>query len=84
MGPASAAKTFTMQKNIYIATVQIAVVADSVAEACDAISECLSENLQRVGAIVDWSYLSDGKGEYVQPVDKGAIEMPIEEGELFK
>ena len=72
-----------MKKNIYIATVQIAVEADSDDEACDSISACLSENLLYSGAIVDWAYLSDGKGGYIEPEYKGEIEEPIEEGELF-
>lgn len=48
---------------VYIAKVLIAFEADSVAEACDAVSAMLSENLQHgSGALLDWSYHADHDG----------------------
>jgi hypothetical protein len=43
---------------VFHATVHIILPADVVDEgmACDAISACLSENLQVSGAILDWGY----------------------------
>lgn len=40
----------------FIAQVHIVIEADSYAEACDAISAALTENLQYGGAILDWAY----------------------------
>lgn len=76
------------KKNVFIATVKIAVFADDQSYACDSISACLSENLMGPGplgsgAIIDWTYLPDLRGGYVSPEDKGLISLPIEEGELF-
>jgi hypothetical protein len=50
----------------YIATVQIVLPYDvtSEAEACDAVSGCLSENLLMSGAILDWSYLPMTEGAF--------------------
>lgn len=53
-------------KTKYVAKVQILIEADSEAEACDSISECLSGNLKYNGAILDWSYLPDS---YEAPVE---------------
>jgi hypothetical protein len=72
------------RRQVFVATVQIAVFAKEHAEACDAVSECLTNNLQYNGAIIDWAYLPDGDGGYKAPEDRGMIEVPIEEGELFR
>ncbi len=72
-----------MQKKIFLATVQIAFEADNEAEACDAVSGMLSENLKAVGALVDWQYMPFN-GTYHQPVELGVVDIDtIEEGELF-
>lgn len=71
------------KENVFVATVRIAVKADNNAEACDAISECLTNNLQYHGAIIDWAYLPDNNGGYAEPEDKGEVELPVEEGALF-
>jgi hypothetical protein len=71
-----------MKKNIFIATVRVAIEAEDNATACDSISECLTGNLQRSGAIIDWAYTSDGHFGYTEPIDKGLLEIP-EDGELF-
>ena len=42
----------------YIAIVKLLIPADSEAEACDAISAMLSENLQQSNAIIDWAYVN--------------------------
>lgn len=47
---------------VYIAKVLIAFEADSAAEACDAVSAMLSENLQQGGGLLDWSYHADYDG----------------------
>lgn len=56
---------------VYIAKVLIAFEADEAAEACDAVSAMLSENLQHgSGAILDWSYHADydgGSYSYTHP-----------------
>ena len=72
-----------MKKNIFIATVRIAVEAEDSATACDAISECLTGNLKRAGAIIDWSYLFDGHAGYTEPKDIGLVDVPVN-GELFE
>jgi hypothetical protein len=55
-----------MARQIYIATVQLGIAADSEAEACDAVSETLSlEDM----AIFDWAYLRLG-GQVLTPVMK--------------
>lgn len=45
----------------YISRLYIVVEADSEAEACDAMSACLSETLKYDGHIVEWGYTSDGE-----------------------
>ena len=50
----------------YIASVLIVVDADEAAEAADAFSGALSENLKYGGAIVEWSYAAEN-GRYIHP-----------------
>lgn len=71
-----------MKKKIFIATVQIAVEASEVAEAQDAMSECLTHNLMQANAIVDWQYLSIA-GVILEPVEVGEFTVPVEEFEVF-
>lgn len=51
----------------YISRLFIVVEAKNEAEACDAMSACLSENLKYGGHIVDWSYATS------DPVDAGSV-----------
>lgn len=68
-------------KKYFIATVQIAVLAEDDSEACDAISECLTNNLQYAGAILDWRY---SPMDTNNPKPSGEIdEATYEEGEAF-
>jgi len=43
----------------YIAKILVVVEADSVAEACDAMSGAMSETLHTSGMITDWAYPYD-------------------------
>lgn len=40
----------------YIARINIVVEADRAAEACDAVSAAMSENLMASGALIEWAY----------------------------
>lgn len=72
-----------MTQNVFIATVQIAVFAESEPEACDAMTECLTNNLKYNAAIIDWQYKSENS-VYILPQSIGEIESDeFEEGELF-
>jgi hypothetical protein len=62
---------------VFVATVHI-VLPPSIteeAEACDAISEMLSHNLQFGGHILDWAHRQDAAGEHPLPEE---IEVPDE------
>lgn len=48
-------------KKFYVATVRLAVIADSDVEAEDAVSAMLTGNLQQSGALLDWAYTEDKK-----------------------
>lgn len=63
----------------YIATVQLLLPGDmeSTAEACDAASAALSENLMLSGAILDWSYLPLPDGVRA-PFDEGRCADPVQ------
>jgi hypothetical protein len=64
----------------FIATVQLVLPYDvtSEAEACDAVSGALSENLMATsGAILDWSYLPMTEGAYGTAMP-GAFLSPVE------
>lgn len=56
----------------FTANVLIEVEADHEAEACDAISACLTEVLMGAGAIVDWHYVKVGD-KFIGP-QPGAVE----------
>lgn len=66
----------------FIATVQIAVYAESEDAACDAVSECLSTNLKLNGGIIDWQYIPP---LYTYPQYAGTIPEGVipDEGEAF-
>lgn len=75
-------------RNVFVATIQVAIIAGSHSEACDCMAAIFSENLMGTGpigsgVIIDWAYLPNGEGGYNSPVDKGEVQFPIEEGELF-
>ena len=68
------------KKNIYVATIKIALTAECEDEAFDSISASLSENLKEHGAIIDWGYTEPANpfenfGEYK--------EEEYEEGQAF-
>jgi hypothetical protein len=71
-----------MKKNIFIATIRIAIEAEDMDTACDTLTTGLTENLVHTGGIVDWAYTQDGHWGYTKPIDKGLLEIP-EDGELF-
>ena len=64
-----------MAKEIYVATIQVALDAGSAAEACDALSEGLPD------IVLDWQYLPLG-GVYLSPVYK-LVNKPYREGDAF-
>lgn len=68
-----------MKTPVYIATVQIAVKADNEAEACDAMTECLTNNLKYHGAILDWRHVNPHSPALAGTFDTDALE----EGEIF-
>jgi hypothetical protein len=47
---------------VYIARVNIAFEADSVGQACDAVSAMLTHKLQSEEAILDWGYHAEFDG----------------------
>ncbi len=65
-----------MAKEIYIATIQVAINANSVAEAEDTLSEGMPD------VVMDWQYLPLG-GQYCLP-SKKLIQEPYEEGSAFE
>ncbi|HTF27216.1 MAG TPA: hypothetical protein VK625_00150 [Flavitalea sp.] len=69
-------------RKIFIATVQIAVVAEDTSEACDSISACLTENLMQSHAIVDWTHKEEN-GIFPDPVYVGQFPDQTDEGEIF-
>lgn len=69
-------------KRFFIATVHIMVEADNESEASDAISECLTGNLQFSGAIKDWGYRNMSASTSL--VDIGEINPDnYQEGDLY-
>ena len=57
------------KKNIYVATIKIALTAECEDEAFERVSVSLSENLKEHGAIIDWGYTTPANpfenfGEY--------------------
>lgn len=78
-----------MAKGAWICTVQLLIpeIAEgepditSEAEACDAVSAMLSENLRQSGALLDWSYLKVG-GQFLSPVSI-TVSDEYTEGEAF-
>jgi len=50
----------------YIATVRMVFEADGPADACDAVSAMLTENLRTAGCILDWAYVRQER-EHVGP-----------------
>lgn len=61
---------------LYVATVQLAVEAETASEAADAITGLLSEKAQSNGWIFDWGYLAVG-GQYLHPTEVfGALPNP--------
>lgn len=70
-----------MSDKFYICTIHIVIEASCEAEACDAISEMMSNNIE---SVVDWGYQWDPQhpGGYKSPVE---INLPKDyhEGEAF-
>jgi hypothetical protein len=73
---------FMSTKKVFIATVHVLVFADSEGEACDALTESLTNNLMEAGAIVDWQYI-DKNGVSVPPAFAGHFNNTDPEGEIF-
>ena len=71
-------------KKIWIATINVAVVADCEAGACDIISESMREITDLDGDLVDWQYASFG-GQTLSPSHNHDFkdDHKFEEGELF-
>ena len=58
-----------MTRQAYIATIQVCVDCETQAEACDYLSELLSNNINAENALLDWQYLKLG-GQYCAPTSK--------------
>jgi len=71
-------------KRVWIATVQIAIVADSEAEACDGVSESMRNATGLDTDIPDWQYMTIG-AQRLSPCHH--MDYPddyeFEEGEVF-
>ena len=67
-------------KKAYVATVQLLIIAESDAQAMDAISGILSD-YEMEGTLKDWAYLSVG-GQLLSPTER-YIEENYEEGDFL-
>lgn len=65
---------------LYIATIQVAIVADDHSEACDAVSESLRNVQVESGeaGIIDWQYLPFG-GIHLGPT----LKIDLRDGQHF-
>ena len=73
-------------RKLYIATIQVAVVAESQSEACDAVSEYMHDaHIDNDEGMIDWQYLPFG-GVHLSPVAKiGLVPNQVFfEGEAFR
>lgn len=71
-------------RQAYIATIQLCVDIETQAEACDLISELLSNNIEAESRILDWQYLKLG-GQYLSPTSKIVADSgEYYEGDAFK
>lgn len=69
-------------KQIYFATVKIAIEANSDGEACDAISETLRPLMGE--AIIDWEYTTNADRSIInEPEYIGAFPDEMDEGDVF-
>ena len=66
----------------YVATVQLLIVAESDAQAMDAVSGILSD-YEIEGALKDWAYLRLG-GQILSPTERYIDEDDYEEGDFLK
>lgn len=67
-------------KRLYRATVHLLLEAESEAEACDAVSGALTENLESNGMIEDWGYVRMLNGQCASPVEIHAPQGMPEDG----
>lgn len=66
----------------YVATVQLLIVAESDAEAMDAVSNILSEYEMADGTLKDWAYLRIG-GQLLSPTERYIDEENYKEGDFL-
>lgn len=73
-------------KKVFIATIKVAIQAESQTEACDALTAMLTEHLMHdpETSLVDWQYTQAENGQVNEPELKGEYDLSIiEEGEIF-
>lgn len=71
-----------MLRTVYTATITLAVRADSLGEACDAIAEPLREMINAEdSSLLDWAYVYRN-GVLTQP-EPQELAFPYEEGDAF-
>lgn len=63
-----------MSEFVYVATVQVAVKAQSQEEACDAIRAALTDFASQEPLFIDWGYLRLG-GQYLYPSLQSYIDL---------
>jgi len=69
----------------YVATVHLVITGcETVSEAQDAVTACLTENLEAAGAIKDWAYAR--RGTKVEEQGIRGIDLPAkyEEGDFLR
>ena len=71
-------------KKVWVATIQVAVLADCEAGACDVISESMRDITNLDGDFIDWQYANLG-AHRLTPSHHGDFKdsKVFEEGELF-
>ena len=70
-----------MSRRAYVATVQLLILADSDAEAMDAVSGILSDYEMSSGTLKDWAYLRIG-GQLLGPFETTIDPDSYEEGDF--
>lgn len=70
-------------EKVFTATIMVAIKANEQAEACDALTAMLTENLMQSGSLIDWQYTKTN-GRISQPEFKGEYDLKnIDEGEIL-
>jgi hypothetical protein len=77
------------KSNVYIATIQIAIVADHEDDACEVLSGALRPLMaiatdDPAASLLDWAYLRVGRDYLYPQAQAGGVDLAgYEEGDLF-